>query len=99
MTTLGPVILDLKTQELDAEEREILQHPLVAGVILFARNYDSPQQVTALCASIRAARKRPISISVDHEGGRVQRFKQGFSAIPPMQHLGAQYETNRGAAL
>ena len=84
---LGPVMLDLQGLALDAGEREMLCHPLTGGVILFARNFASPEQLGALTASIRALRDPALLIAVDHEGGRVQRFQQGFTKIPPMAAL------------
>jgi len=78
--------------ELTADDRARLAHPLVGGVILFARNYESPSQVKALTAAIRALRTPSLLIAVDHEGGRVQRFRDGFSAIPPMRTLGELWD-------
>lgn len=95
----GPLILDLQGLSLTAEERDILQHPLVGGIILFARNFDTRQQLSELCRVVRSARKTPLWITVDHEGGRVQRFKQGFTLLPPMGELGQLYEKDQLKAL
>jgi beta-N-acetylhexosaminidase len=89
---LGPVVVDVEGFSLTAAEISRLQHPLVGGVILFARNFESKQQVTNLCAQIHAVRTPRLLICVDHEGGRVQRFKKGFTAIPPMRELGLQWD-------
>ncbi|MBE0616135.1 MAG: beta-N-acetylhexosaminidase [Burkholderiales bacterium] len=95
---LGPVMLDLAGTELSVAEAETLRHPLVGGVILFSRNYHSPQQLCELTAAIRALRQPELLIAVDHEGGRVQRFQQGFSRIPPMRNLGVAWDRDRIAA-
>ena len=95
---LGPVMLDVAGAELSPAESEMLRHPLVGGVILFARNYRSPQQLCALTAAIRALRRPELLIAVDHEGGRVQRFQEGFSRIPAMRHLGELWDRDRAAA-
>ena len=89
---LGPVILDVTGLTLSAQDRQRLAHPLVGGVILFGRNFESKKQVTALCQAIRAVRDPRLLICVDHEGGRVQRFRKGFTEIPPMRDLGAMWE-------
>lgn len=86
--SLGYVMLDLQGKSLTAEDRNRLMHPQTGGVILFSRNYDSPQQVAALCAEIHALREPHMLIAVDHEGGRVQRFREGFTRLPPMRALG-----------
>ncbi len=89
--TLGPLMVDVVGLELTEQERDILKHPLVGGVILFSRNYESPEQIAALTASIRALRDPHLLISVDHEGGRVQRFRKGFTRLPPVGSLGKRY--------
>jgi beta-N-acetylhexosaminidase len=88
MMGLGPVMLDVLGKTLTPEDEARLNHPLVGGVILFSRNYESPGQLAELTAAIHALRTPPLLIAVDHEGGRVQRFRNGFTKIPPMRELG-----------
>ena len=89
---LGPVMLDVEGTALSPADRDLLVEPAVGGVILFSRNYESPGQLADLVAEIRNLRSPALLVAVDHEGGRVQRFRQGFSRIPAMQKLGHEYE-------
>src|SRR5260370_35407555 len=88
----GPVMLDIAGTELTLEDRERLTHPSVGGIILFARNYASPQQLALLTNAILALRDPQLLIAVDHEGGRVQRFRDGFTELPPMRTLGERWD-------
>ncbi len=97
--TLGPIMIDLLGKELQVEERELLKHPLVGGIILFTRNFESREQVTQLIAEVRSVRKPPLLVAVDYEGGRVQRFRKDFTVLPPMRAIGQVYDQNYQAGL
>ena len=81
---VGPLLTD--------EDRERIRHPAAGAVILFARNYENPEQLAALTAEIERLREPALPVCVDHEGGRVQRFREGFTAIPPMRSLGKLWD-------
>ena len=87
---LGPVLTD--------EDRERIRHPAAGAVILFARNYENPEQLAQLTADIERQREPALPVCVDHEGGRVQRFREGFTAIPPMRTLGKLWDRDRDVA-
>ena len=89
---LGPAVIDIAGLALTSEDRERLLHPLTGGLILFARNYESAEQLARLTAEVHALREPALLISVDHEGGRVQRFRSGFTVLPPMRALGAVWD-------
>ena len=95
----GPVIADVAGLSLTEEERLRLCHPLVGGVILFTRNYTDPGQLAELCREIASLRQPALFIAVDHEGGRVQRFRNGFTLLPAMASLGALWDRSPGDAL
>ena len=85
-------MVDLAGPELLPEERDVLRHPLVGGVILFSRNYQSPGQLKALVSQLHQLKEPRLLVAVDHEGGRVQRFRDGFSALPAAHRFGELYE-------
>ncbi|HUY01819.1 MAG TPA: beta-N-acetylhexosaminidase [Rhodocyclaceae bacterium] len=95
----GPLMIDITGTELTDLDRDRLCHRQVGGMILFARNYVSIEQLERLCAEIHALRTPRLLIAVDHEGGRVQRFREGFTRLPPMRRLGRLWDVRRDEAL
>jgi beta-N-acetylhexosaminidase len=92
--SLGPLMLDIAGTALSVADREVLSHPLVGSVILFTRNYAEPQQLQALVDDIQSVRSPALLIAVDHEGGRVQRFRPGFSELPPLRRIGHAFDAD-----
>jgi beta-N-acetylhexosaminidase len=97
--SLGPLMIDLLGTSVTPEELDLLRHPLVGGVILFTRNYVNLEQLTQLVAAIHAVRSPPLIVAVDHEGGRVQRFRADFSALPPARRSGHEFDLDARAGL
>ena len=95
---LGPLMIDVAGTQLTDLDRERLCHPLVGGIILFSRNYANPEQLAELTAAIHALRSPRLLIAVDHEGGRVQRFRDGFTRLPPMAALGRLWDSDAEGA-
>lgn len=93
------LVIGIAGHELNAQEREWLQHDACAGVILFSRNFASRGQVTELARAIREAAPHPLLLCVDQEGGRVQRFREGYSELPALEGFGQLHAQDRGAAL
>ncbi|MEX2499778.1 MAG: beta-N-acetylhexosaminidase [Wenzhouxiangellaceae bacterium] len=93
------LIVGIEGQTLEASSRSVLTHSAVVGVILFSRNYSHPGQLADLCAGIRELRDPRLLICVDQEGGRVQRFREGFTALPPLGALGRWYRSHPERAL
>jgi len=94
----GPLMVDVEGLSLTDADKRRLQHPLVGGVILFSRNYKDPVQLSALTQEISQLRHPPLPITVDHEGGRVQRFREGFTRLPAMRVLGELFAKDPIAA-
>ncbi|MBT7952589.1 MAG: beta-N-acetylhexosaminidase [Gammaproteobacteria bacterium] len=97
--SLGSIMMDLRGLQLEPDERELLQHPLVGGIILFSRNFADVEQLQNLTREIHSLRNPPLLIAVDHEGGRVQRFRQGFCALPPCHSFGELYDQDHHLGL
>lgn len=93
------ILIGVAGTELTDRERDWLRHDACAGVTLFTRNFASREQVAELSSAIREAAPRPVLISVDQEGGRVQRFREGYSALPPLQVFEAMYAKDPQGAL
>jgi len=91
-------VVDVVGTQLTDDDRERLRHPAAGAVILFARNYENPQQLSGLVEEIEKLREPALPVCVDHEGGRVQRFREGFTAIPAMRALGRLWDRDREAA-
>ncbi len=98
MSNQGSILLDISGTELNSEDKELLRHPVCAGVILFSRNFSEPQQLKNLTREIQQIFPRAI-LAVDQEGGRVQRFKDGFTRLPPFSHWGKCYSQNQKLCL
>jgi len=96
---MGPIILDIQGTELSEEDIELIQHPLVGGVIFFSRNYENPRQISSLCKAIRSIKKGPFLLSVDQEGGRVQRLRNEFVKLPSLGDIGNLYDKDKSKAL
>ncbi len=98
MTLHASAIIDITGLRPTAQEAQRLLHPGVAGVIFFSRNFESPAQLRALVSELETLRPS-LLFCVDHEGGRVQRFRQGFTRIPPMRSIGLLWDTDQDAAI
>ena len=94
----GPLLIGLSGQELAPADRDLLRHPATGGVVLFTRNYRAPLQLAQLTAAIREESGRELVIAVDHEGGRVQRFRNGFTRLPPLALIGRMAEDDPALA-
>ena len=91
---LGPFIIDIESIKLSEEDIDVLSHPLIGGVILFSRNFESKNNLVDLIIKIKRIKDPSLIIFVDHEGGDVQRFKKEFTQLPPVSILGKNYNFN-----
>lgn len=96
--SIGPLMIDLRGLSIEEDELKWLQNPQVGGVILFSRNFESIEQLTELVSQIHSLRSPPLLVSVDHEGGRVQRFREGFTILPAVAEFGKLYAENKKRA-
>lgn len=96
---MGPLMVDVSGLELTEDDVRLLQSPAVGGVILFARNYQDRSQLAALTGRIHVIKHPRLLIAVDQEGGRVQRFRSGFTELPPLSAFGKIYQRDRSKAL
>lgn len=96
---LGPLMIDLASHQLTSQEQQWLSHPAVGGVILFTRNFKSRQQLMDLVDELHAIKSPSLLVAVDQEGGRVQRFQDGFTRFPPMRSLGELFDQSPAQAL
>ena len=97
--SLGPLMVDVAGLDLTDVDREVLRHPLVGSVILFTRNYANPEQLARLTEKIHGLRSPKLLIAVDHEGGRVQRFRTDFTRLPPLRLIGHAFDVDRHSGL
>lgn len=98
--TLGPLIIDIEGLTLTSEDKDILKHPLIGGVILFSRNYESKKQLSSLTKKIKSIhRNDELLICVDQEGGRVQRFKKDFTLLPSFSKIGKTWNLNSSSSI
>jgi beta-N-acetylhexosaminidase len=95
--TLGPLMIDVQGTSLTQEDRDLLANPLVGGLILFTRNFASIEQLEELIRDARSVRTPPLLIGVDHEGGRVQRFRKEFTVMPSMRTIGREFDIDQAA--
>jgi len=96
---LGPILAGIQSTKLCSADREQLQHPSIGGVVLFAHNFENREQLQDLCQSIRELREPRLLLAVDQEGGRVQRFTNGYTCLPPLARLGRLYDKSKQQAL